>query len=389
MRIKRIVLIVLVVVVLVGLGAAIYIYTSPAGAPSAQARAQVKQAPSSADSNAATPTRSAQSSQNSGLPRAASTGVAPTNSGSPRAASTGAAPATSAPAIPVSTSYIAKATGNLTSANQATLAFQAGGRIKEIKVKEGDRVKAGDILASLDTTALDANIVQAQAALDSAAANLAKVKAGPTADDLIVARTNLDRAKVTMQQAQTAYDAIAWRPDAPMTTQASTLQTATAAYQGALSQYNQTINHPTDAELKAAQATFAQAQASLETAKMNAANARITAPFDGTVVWLGLKLGESTSSGTAAITIADLPRMQVQVNVDEISGSSIKVGQSVSITLDSVPGKVLTGRVAKIGLLASTSGNIVSTPVTIDVDTSNVSLYPGLSATVEFQARTQ
>jgi HlyD family secretion protein len=367
MRLNRTVLVALALLVIVVIAVAVFVLNSGVSAPPVESRAQVKQAPAGAESSA--PTRSAPSSTASTSPRPI--------------------PTDSAPAVIVSTNYVAKAIGNLTSANQATLAFQSAGRVKDIKVKEGDRVKAGDLIATLDTTALDATVVQSQAALDSAAASLAKVKAGPTVDDLIIARTNVNRTKLTLQQAQSAYDAIAWRPDVGLTSQSFTLENASDAYQAALAQYNQIVNHPTDAELKSAQATFAQAQASLETAKLNAANARITAPFDGTVVWIGLKVGESTTSGTSAVTIAELARMQVQVNVDEISSAAIKVGQAVSITLDAVPGKAFAGRVSKIGLLASTSSNMVSTPVTIDIDSSNVSIYPGLSATVEFQGRSR
>ena len=371
MRVKITILVVVVLIVLVGVSVIAYVVNSNASSSSVGTRPQAKQASSSAESSATSSTRSASQSGNSAPPRAT------------------AAPTATAVTMPVSSKFVAKATGNLISANQATLAFQSSGRIKDIKVKEGDRVKAGDVLASLDTSALDANVVQAQSALDSAAANLAKVKAGPTADDLIIAKTTLDRARITLQQAQAAYDIIAWRSDFGMSAQAIALQTATDTYQASLAQFNQTINHPTDAELKAAQATYAQAQASLETAKVNASNARITAPFDGTVVWIGIKLGESSTTGTGAITIAELGKMQVQVNIDEISSGAIKVGQLVSITLDSVPGKAFTGSVPKVGLLASTTSNIVSIPVTIDIDNSNVPIYPGLSATVEFQARAQ
>jgi multidrug efflux pump subunit AcrA (membrane-fusion protein) len=300
-----------------------------------------------------------------------------------------ASPAYSAPAP--APALVAKATGNLASANQATLAFQTAGRVKEIMIGQGQRVKAGDVIATLDTAALDAQVTQAQAALDSATAALTRVKAGPTVDDVAVAKSNVDRAKATLNQTQAAYDKIggAGNPNIASSQQALALQDAYSAYQAAIAQYHLTVDHPTDAELKAAQAAVAQAQAELQTAKLNAANARITAPFDGTVVWVGPKIGESVVPGTAAVTLADLPHMQVQVNVDEISGASIQVGQPVSITLDAIPGKVLTGHVSQTGLLATVSGSVVSIPVTIDIDPTNMPIYPGLSATVDFQGQNQ
>ncbi|MGE5264751.1 MAG: HlyD family secretion protein [Acidobacteriota bacterium] len=300
---------------------------------------------------------------------------------------------TAVPALPAraGTLVIAKTAGNLVSANQATLAFQTSGRIRQIQVKEGQRVQAGDVIATLDNTALDAQIVQAQANLDSAQANLVKVKAGPTEDDLLIAKFAIDRAKAAVDQAQAAYDKIggASNPKISETAQSLALQQAYNAYQTALAQYDLTVKHPTDAELKAAQAAVAVAQAALETARQNAANARITAPFDGTVVWIGAKPGESAVSGTPEITLADLPHMQVQVNADQISSAAIQVGQAVSVTVDALPGKTLAGHVSKIGLLATSTGNLVSTLVTIDIDAANVPIYPGLSATVEFQGGAQ
>ncbi len=340
--------------------------------------------------------------QNGGSRRqSASSGAAPSSGATDPAASTalqttantaGSSPASAPAAAPAAApSFVAKATGSLISANQATLAFQSPGRIKDVKVQEGDKVKAGEVIATLDVAALDAQVTQAQANLDSAIANLDKVKAGPTKDDTIVAKSNVDRAKAALDQAQAAYDKIggASNPSIGMSQQSVNLQQAYSAYQSALSSYNLTIDHPTDAELKAAEASVAQAQAALEVAKQNAANARITAPVDGTVVWVGNKLGESAVAGSPEIIIADLSKMQIQVSADELSGGALQVGQAVSITLDSLPNKTLNGHISKLGLLASSSGGIISIPVTVDIDPTNTPIYPGLGATVQFQGAGQ
>lgn len=296
------------------------------------------------------------------------------------------------PAIPVRASVVSvKADGNLVSASQATLAFQSAGRIKVVNVKEGDRVKAGDVIATLDTSSLDAQVVQAQATLDSAVANLAKVKAGPTVDDTIVAKSAVDRAKAALDQAQAAYDKIGGdsNPRIGETQQALNLQQAYSNYQSAVSQYHLTVDHPTDAELKAAQATVAQAQAALEAAKIAVVNARIVAPFDGTVIWLNSKLGESATTGSAQVMLADLSKMQVQVNVDESSIATIKVGETVTVTVDAMPDKPLAGKVSQVGLLATATGNLVYTPITIDINSTSTPIYSGLSAAVEIQGANQ
>lgn len=299
---------------------------------------------------------------------------------------------TDIPAAPAPAVVIAKASGNLVSLNQSSLAFQTSGRIQDIKVKEDDPVKAGDVLATLDTAAvMDAQLAQAQANLDSANANLTLVKAGPTRDSVLVAKGNLDHAKGALNQAQAAYNQIGGTGNASIaaSNQALNLQQAISTYESALGTYNLTVEHPTDAELKAAQATLASAQAALQTAKQNAANARIVAPFDGTVVWLNLQPGTSAVPGTAVATLADLSHMQVTVNADEVTGAGIKAGEPVSITVDSLPTQSLSGHVSLVGLLATSSGNLVSIPVTVDVDPTSAPIYPGLSATVQFQGGTE
>lgn len=285
----------------------------------------------------------------------------------------------------LATSNTVKAIGNLVSATQASLAFQASGRVKEIDVKEGDKVQTGALLASVDTSLLDLQVAQAQAALDSATANYDNIKAGPTTDDLALAKSNLDRAKAALSQAQAAYDHIGGssNPLIAMLPQALALQQAYSAYQGALASYNLTVNHPTATELEIAQAQVAQAQAALNLAQQSVGNATIVAPFDGTVLWIGPHIGESVAPSAPAMTLADLAHMQVQVGVDEDTLALIKVGQTATITLDAVPDKTLTGKVSKIGILATTAAGIVSVPATVDIDPTDAPIYPGLSATVE------
>lgn len=282
-----------------------------------------------------------------------------------------------------------KASGNVISANQANLAFLIGGRIKQVHVKEGDRVKAGEVLAALDTNVLETQVAQAQALLNAAKATLDKAKAGPTYDDVALARSNLDRAKAAVDQAQAAYDRAggAANPMMAMLPQSLNLQQATSAYQGAVAAYNLAVNHPTATELAAAEAQVAQAQLAFDQAKQNITNAELIAPFDGTIVWFSPHVGESALPGSPSVTVADLSKMQVQVNLDEGSLATIELDQPATVALDALGGKTLNGHVSKLGLLGTTAAGIVSVPVTIDIDPSDAPIYPGLSALVSFQPK--
>ncbi len=351
---------------------------------------------------------------------------------------TGAAPQIAAPLQNAGLTSDAAATsvraiGTFASANQASLAFQMAGRVKTISVKESDAVHAGDLLVSLDTTTLDLQVAQAQAALDTAQARLdqlknpsssdvaaaqAQVAAAqaalaqlkmPTANDLLMAKADLNMAQATLNQAQAAYDRVggASNPFISMTPQSLALQQASDVFVKAQAAYTARTN-PSDAQLKqaqalveqaqaqlnrltnpspndskTAQAAVAQAQAALDLTKQNVANARIVAPFDGTVVWLGPHLGESAAPNAPMVTLADLSHMQVQIGVDENTLAQLKLGQTAAITADALPGQTFTGHISKIGLLATTTAGIISLPVTIDVDATNAPIAPGLSAAVE------
>jgi multidrug efflux pump subunit AcrA (membrane-fusion protein) len=294
---------------------------------------------------------------------------------------------TAAPAVVARKITGVTATGNLISANQVTLSFQIGGRIKTAAVKEGDKVKAGATLATLDTGTLETQVLQAEALFKAAMLTFDKVQAGPSVDDLVLVKSNVDRAQMALDQAQFVYDRAggATNPFIGMLPQSLALQQASSGYQAAVAQLNIALTHPTVVELAGAAAQVAQAQLALDSARQTLINARLISTIDGTVIFLNAKVGESAALSVPEATIADLTQMQVQVNVDEITLSNIKIGQSVKITVDALGGKVLTGKVRKTGLLGNAAGGVVSVPVTIDIDPTDALIYPGLSATVEFQ----
>lgn len=337
-----------------------------------------------------------------------------------------------------SATSVGRVTGNLASVSQASLVFQMPGKIQKYSVKEGDKVKQGDVLATIDTTSIGLQVEQAQAALTLAQArlsqtakggtpeqvaaanqalvlakgNYAKVVAGPTPDDLAGPKANLDRAKAALDQAQTGYDRAggASNPYVGLLPTTLALQDATSNYQAALGAYNLAKNRPTAGELAGAAAQLAQAyalaaqvnptddtltiakaqvdqaQAALDLAKQTLANANLVAPFDGTVVWIGPHVGENASTQSTAIVLADLTRMQVQANVDELTLAGLKVGQRATMSVDALGDQTLTGHVSKIGLFGTNAGGIVSVPVWVDVDPTDAPIFPGLTATVQFDS---
>ncbi len=207
------------------------------------------------------------------------------------------------------------ATGNVIADQQASLAFASSGEIAEVLVKKGQQVDVGDVLARLDTTALEWQIARSQAALDtaqarleqaqqppteeelasaqaaldnalanlesvkegasaedlasaqasldSARANYDKVKAGPTREDLAAAQAALDSAKAAVQQAQAAYDRVKHAPDIQLRQESLNLQNATIELERAQANYDAAAKSPERKDLAAAEAQVAQAEAQL------------------------------------------------------------------------------------------------------------------------------
>jgi HlyD family secretion protein len=323
------------------------------------------------------------------------------------------------------------ATGSIAPEAEVTLTFESGGKVTEILVEKGQMVKAGDPLAKLETTSLELQVAQAQATLAlneaklqqtmkkadagdiataeaelaSAQANYEKVKAGPTEDELIVAKADMEKAAIALQKAQAEYDQVAWRPGVSALPQSAALQQASIDYERAKANYEQIAQPPTESELKSAwaqvvqaqtnldklrknpepedvaiaQAQVDQAQAQLEEAQLKLKKAVITAPLDSVVASLGAKVGEMVSSGTPMVVLVDVSQFHIDVEIDEIDISQITEGQEVLITLDALPDEEIAGHVEAIAPTASVDGGVVSYVVTVAIEPADAPLRPGMS----------
>ncbi len=329
---------------------------------------------------------------------------------------------------------VVNATGTILPKEQMTLSFRSAGRVAEVLVKEGQVVRAGDLLARLETTDLEfavaqaelaletakaqllrlqqppsaADMAAAQAALDSARASYNKLLAGPSAEEVRVARANLDQAQAALDQAQAAYNLVADRPDVAMLPQALQLQQATIAYEAAKASFELAMRKPSAAELAAARSGIAQAEATLarlqagasdeellvarlqvEQAQLSLDQARhqlegtvLTAPHDGTITFVGIKPGE-LSSGQPAFTLTDLSEFHIDVTVDEIDIGRIAEGQAVTVTLDALPGRALRGWVDQIADTGRLDSGVVTYKVTVRLWPTDAPLRASMTANVD------
>jgi HlyD family secretion protein len=330
------------------------------------------------------------------------------------------------------------AAGTVAARSQVVLMFQASGQIKEIDVKVGDKVKAGQVLAKLDTTDLETSVAMAQNALDTSQVQLQKTKEGPKPYDiesakaslasaqaayqdalskyklddaqLAVARADVDKAAATVQRAQLAYDweAHNWLdPNPSLSAQATALSDAQAAYTLTVAAYNQqaaTINNsaiqsaasqvaqaqsaldqllatPAPEDIAAAEAAVKQNEASLQQAQLALAQASLVAPFDGTVGDIYSEVGQLATAGTQALVLVDLSQVNLAITLAETDVPKAQVGQKAQILLDALQGQVFTGTVTEIDLVGTVTSGVVNYAATVSVDHPDNSIRPGMNAT--------
>jgi len=270
--------------------------------------------------------------------------------------------------------------GSVAPNDQVNVAFKAGGQVAQVLVAEGDAVRQGDVLATLDTADIETQVKQAESALRVAQLNLQKAQKPLTKDELAVAKSNLEQARISLQHAQAEYDKIAWRGDAGIMPQAVSLESATIQYQTAQANYNIQVKGATDEDVALLEEQVKQAQIALDSAKRTLEDATLTAPLDGVVLAVNVKETEFTTGGQPAVIIADLARLEVQVSVDETEIGRIAPGQEVALTLDAYPDAEVTGRVKDIAVAPTIDQGVINYDVTIALDPCDLELKTGMTA---------
>ena len=233
------------------------------------------------------------------------------------------------------------ATGTISAVISVDVGTQVSGIVTKLFADFNSIVKENQVIALIDTTFLYQSLVDAEANLDKAQAQL---------DD---SKRNLAREKDLVERGLDSQ----------------------LNYEAAL-----TTNESNDATLKSAQAT-------LDRAKINLAYATIYAPIDGVVVNRAVNVGQTVAasfSSPTLFTIAnDLRRMQVQTTVDETDVGRVSIGQEATFTVDAYPDDKFTGTVSQIRLAPQSIQNVVNYIVVIDVNNDQLKLMPGMTANVK------
>lgn len=270
-------------------------------------------------------------------------------------------------------------TGTLQSASYAAN-FAGSGRIAEIDVTVGQQVNSGDTLAKLDTTQLQDAANQANAAMNAA---LQKVND---------AQSNLAQVQAATQaQVQAAFDT-EQNAIAGCKGDSACIQRAQDVYAAAQAQADQEDSQA-QLVLDDAQSALSNAQAVAQTAQDNLNGATLTAPHAGTIAAINQQVGGTVvgSNATAPvndfIVIADLNALQIQSSVPVTHVTGVQSGTLVRFTVSSTGTRQFTGQVDGVSPAGTLVNNVLTYPMTINVDMQSVQggsahLYPGMAASV-------
>jgi HlyD family secretion protein len=295
-------------------------------------------------------------------------------------------------------STIVSGTGQIKPKTYVNLGATAMGRITHLYVKEGDHVKKGQLVATVENVAQEASVRGQEAAIAAAHTDIQSyVAAEKTAEANVQhSQADLEQKKLDWDRAQGLYRAgIMAKQDFDAKKAAYDLAVATLAQTEASLHQAKANTASQHAHLRTQEATLRSNQNSLELTKA-------IAPFDGIVTNQPVREGETVvegiqnTEGSTFMTIADMSVITAEVKVDETDIVNVKLGQPADVTVDAIPGKVFKGHVTLVGDQAllrstgiatsqSTSGTDEAKDfkVIVTLDTPSDELRPGLSTTAK------
>ncbi|HEV7318659.1 MAG TPA: secretion protein HlyD [Ensifer sp.] len=286
---------------------------------------------------------------------------------------------------------------------QVSLGFRVSGRVSSLAVDEGDMVKAGDTLATLDAIPFEQAEAAAEAELGSLKANLAKLKAGARPTEIAQARATHEERMADLENANLAYErARQLRPNGTISQAnldgANANRTAAAARATSAREALALLEEGSRIEdIEAAQAQVLAAEAKLESARTSLADTRLVAPNAGTVLSRVREVGAIVAPSDMVFVVSLNEPVWVRAYVSEPDLGRVHPGMAVEVTSDSAPDHRYKATVGFISPVAEFTPKSVETPelrtdlvyrLRIVVDKPGPDLRQGMPVTVHLPAQT-
>lgn len=293
---------------------------------------------------------------------------------------------------------VVSGTGQIKPKTYVNIGATAFGRITHLNVREGDHVKRGTVLATVESVQPAATVAAQQATIASSKTDVNSFSAAEK-----TAAANITQAKADLEQKRLDYDrAQALYNDKLISKQDYDSKKAAFDVSGATLQQRQAAEAQALAQTDSQRAKVNQAMAS-QRSNFDALDKTVSrAPFDGLVTNVPVREGETmvigiqNAEGSTLMTLADMSVITAEVKVDETDIVNVRLNQPADVTVDALPGKVFKGHVTQVGdqALLRTTGVATSQSTTgteeakdfkvvVTLDQGTDELRPGLSATAK------
>jgi len=247
------------------------------------------------------------------------------------------------------------ANGTLQPTRSVNIGSELSGTVKRVLVDVNDRIQKGQVLVELDTAKLSDQVLRSRAALASAQAQLAQ-----------------STATVKESQASLARFEEVARLSGGKVPSATELDSARANVDRAI------------ALEASARANVAEARATVSTDETNLGKASIRSPIDGVVLTRTVDPGNAVAASLQAVTLftvaEDLAQLRLEVSVDEADVGAVKVGQKASFTVSAYPSRRYPASITRVAFGSTKTENVVTYVSWLNVDNSDLSLRPGMTA---------
>jgi len=279
---------------------------------------------------------------------------------------------------------VVSASGKVQPKRLVKISAETSGRIVNLAVNEGDRIRKGQFLLQIDPKSLSSRVESGSASLAAAEQSLDQM------------RQSIETARVQLQQAQQTLkrQRELWAQQLTTREQLEKAENDVKSTESTM-QEREKLMRPQESRI-------AQERATLDSARYDLSKVRIESTIDGIVTRRNVQEGETAvtgtlnNAGTVLLELADMSVIQAEVEVDETNIPQVQLGQRAKITIDAMPDKTFRGHVAEIGnspiqtaTAGSTSTQATNFLVKVMIDDPIPDARPGFTCTADITTATR
>lgn len=264
------------------------------------------------------------------------------------------------------------------------------GTVEAVLVERGQRVKKGQLLVRLNTSAAAAELAGAEARISAARAERQVTQQGGRAADIAAAESGLATARAELARARRDYESVArlQKQGAATQTEVNAARDAVQRAELEVAGYERRraslVGQPDKAT---AEARVREAQSQAQAARVHIEEAQIRSPQDGIIYQLEVRPGAYVNPGDLIAAAGRLDKMRVIVYVDEPELGRVDQGMPVTITWDAMTGREWKGEVEKTPTQVVTLGTRQVGEVFVIVENPDLTLLPGTNVNAEIRSR--